>query len=275
MTATGTEQQGGALEQGATSVADDAQAAVADAARQAVADPAIDLSTPEGVRAAADRFPALKAVFADHENTGKQRTLSELRREQGTNDRAQRYHEDLLGKIGVAGGITPELAKETPLYVKANSDFARAEVLRGLIAQARTLDEEAVAPLADLADALEGNADEIQKVAQAALNAVANKSKGLARSEVLDIEDLAQIPKDSKLGKALAAAVARETEAEVNAREVEARTKATTITTPGGTSTEPMTRTRLDAMASEERLAFLMGLSDEDRSRMWEIAGAP
>lgn len=256
MTVAGLEQQGTAQEQPSEAVAAATEAAVAEAVDRAVAE--YDLSTPEGVRAAADTFPALKAVFADYENTGRQRTLAEMRREQGANDRATAYHAELLRQLE-EGADPRELAKQTPGYVKANEDWTRAEVLRGLIAKARELDEDAVAPLAELAESLQGNPDEIEKVAQAAINAVANKSGAAARQALFDIESLDEIPKDSRLYAHVQSLIAKETETEVNARTTEANTLPPMPSTPSGTAAEPMTKARYEAMSSADRKQFIEG----------------
>ena len=250
--------------------------AVADATANAVAD--LDLSTPDGVRAAAKRFKAIQDVLDESrlngENTGKQRTISEMRREQGTADRAREYHEDLIRRLN-AGEDIAELTKQTPLYVKANEDWTRAEIMRGLIAQARTLDEEAVAPLAELADALEGNAEEIQKVAQAALNAVANKSGATARQSILDAESLDAVPKDSKLYKAIRAEIERETETEVNAQKTEAKPVPAGPKTPAGTATNPMTRQTFESMSRDDQKSYISTLSDTQRDELWATVLTP
>jgi len=250
-------------------------AAVAAATADAVAD--LDLSTPDGVRAAAKRFKAIQDVLDESrlngENTGKQRTLSEMRREQGTADRAKAYHDDLIRRIN-AGENFETLTKQTPLYVKANEDWTRVEIMRGLIAQARTLDEEAVAPLAELAEALEGNAEEIQKVAQAALNAVANKSGATARQSILDAESLDAVPKDSKLYKAIRAEIEKETETEVNAQKTEAKPVPAGPKTPVGTATNPMTRQTFEALSRDDQKAYVGTLSEAQRDELWATVTA-
>ena len=259
-----------------TPVAAPVDEAVADATANAVAD--LDLSTPDGVRAAAKRFKAIQDVLDESrlngENTGKQRTISEMRREQGTADRAREYHEDLIRRLN-AGEDIAELTKQTPLYVKANEDWTRAEIMRGLIAQARTLDEEAVAPLAELADALEGNAEEIQKVAQAALNAVANKSGATARQSILDAESLDAVPKDSKLYKAIRAEIERETETEVNAQKTEAKPVPAGPKTPAGTATNPMTRQTFESMSRDDQKSYISTLDEVQRDELWETVLTP
>lgn len=249
--------------------------AVAPASEQAVA--AFDLNTLEGIRAAAEQNPQLKAWreegYGAGLEAGKQRTLAQIQREQGSLERAQdtvRWAAEQISK----GADPDEIAKQMAPHVTANQSWTRAEIMRGLIAQARTLDEEAVAPLAELADALEGNADEIQKVAQAALNAVANKSGATARQSILDAESLDAVPKDSKLYKAIRAEIEKEAATEVNAQKTEANKVPAGPKTPAGTATNPMTKDTFEAMSHEEQLAHLATLSDVERDAMWDLVSA-
>lgn len=271
MSAVASEQNDTALEQ-ALPVADAAAVAVAADADRAVA--GFDLSTPEGVRAAADQFPALKAVFADYENTGKQKTLNEIRRDEGNLDRARGTVQWAAEQIR-SGADPDEIAKQMAPHVQANHNWARAEVLKGLIKQAQQMDPDSIGPLAELADSLGDNADEIERVATAALKAVETSTGKLTRQQFLDSDALDDIPIDSKKYKAIQDRIAHEVEAELNARNIETnKPNPIPSASPSGTAAEPMTRTRLDSMSHDDKIAYLTGLPAEERSNMWAVAMA-
>lgn len=270
MSAVGAEQMDQSQEQ-VSPVAVAPDAAVAAAAERAVAE-GFDLSTPEGVRAAAEQFPAFKAVFADYENTGRQKAKNEVRLDEGNLERAQATVRWAAEQI--ANGHDPEeIAKQIAPHVAANGNWARAETLRTLIRQAKAHDPDAIESLDALAESLTGNADEIEKVANAALTVLQRKSGSTVLQGFLENDSLDDIPVDSKKYKAITDRIAREVEAEMNARQVEAGIPAPIPSaSPAGSSTAPMNRQRLDSMTHDEKLAYLTSLPDEERGNMWAVA---
>src|SRR5665213_2334218 len=107
-------------------VADPVEGAVADAENRAV--PTFDLTTPEGVRAAAEQFPAMKAVFSDYENAATQRRDRQIRLERGTEDVARAWQDHLASTYGVQ--LNEADKKDAPLWVRANRDTERAAYWR-------------------------------------------------------------------------------------------------------------------------------------------------
>ena len=147
-----------------------------------------DLTTDAGIRAAAEANPTLRGYFeklqADAANAARQRRDSELRREQGTIERANAYHRQVIDALA-AGTDPEEIARQTPFFVKANHDFARIELSRNLLDHAQTMLEPGeAAALKAMAEALSpDDADGFTNVAQAAINAVVAKGKAIAAAE--------------------------------------------------------------------------------------------
>lgn len=166
----------------------DAVESVAGDVEAVPATPVVDLSSDDGIKAAADAHPTLRGYFeklqADAANAARQRRDAELRRDQGTSDRATAYHQWVVDQLN-NGADPAELARQTPLYVKANFDTNRYELSRRLLdAASEGLSETEAAPLKALADALEdGDPEGMQKVAQAALSASLAKVRAEAKAE--------------------------------------------------------------------------------------------
>jgi hypothetical protein len=143
-----------------------------------------DLSTDDGIRAAAESNPALKGYFdklqADAANTARQQRDNELRRESGTAEQARRYNESVIQRL--RNGEDPDvIARETPLWVKANEDTTRAELYSQIATHAASLLPPAEAAVVKtLAESVQGKPEEMQQVAQTALNAVAAHSQARA-----------------------------------------------------------------------------------------------
>ena len=101
--------------------------------------PTFDLSSVDSVRDAAEKAEALKnyleKVKLDAANAERQRVQNEMRREQGTTERAQQYHQWLIDQL--ENGVDPDsLKRETPIYVTANAGWAQAQILTQLAQQA-------------------------------------------------------------------------------------------------------------------------------------------
>lgn len=265
-----TEQSAAASEQ-VTPVAEMPAGAVADVVERAVAD--LDLSTPDGIRAFLAQHPASQAVLADERNAERQRVQGEIRRESGTLENIRKHNAEIARRI--ANGEDPdEIANETPLYVKANADVIRSEMYRALFEQAKAVDPDATAALEALVNAPDVSADQLEQYTQSALNAVSSRAQRTALQQFLDSDDIDALP-DSKLKTAIQSRIAREAEVEVNARTVEANKPDAIPSAPAGSSTEPMTRQRLDAMTSTERTAYIASLPDAERSNLWSLAMTP
>lgn len=249
---------------------------VAEAPVEAVAE--FDLSTPEKAKAFAAQHPAFEAVFAAERNTERQRALSEMRRERGSDESIRSYHADLVKEVDrrLREGIPlDDLGKDTPLFAKANREAVEITLYQGLYEQAKAVDPDAVAALEGFVQ--EGlSAEQWKGLAQASMNALTNTSKKAALSEWLDSDEIDESTATSKKYKAIEAKFKRELEAELNAREIEGKPKpAVAPITPNGNVAEQMSRQRLEAMSPNQRMEYLLGLSDEDRSAMWDVAVTP
>lgn len=264
MSEVGLEQNEGSVEQvlpvtiAPTSVAETVERAVAD----------FDLSTPEGVRKAADKYPAFKAVFADERNAAKQAALNEVRRERGTLESIRAHNADVARRISL-GEDPDEVAKDTPLYVKANADLTRLEMFKNLYDKAKEMDSESVSALDGFAEQEDLTADQWQGLAQAAMNAVANKSKSTGKSEAYLTESLDDIPKDSPLWRAIDAHLTKEREAEVTAENITANQKPNPPVVPNGAVVAGgKTATEIAAMDQRTLNAFTEKLSEEEWDRV-------
>lgn len=244
--------------------------AVADTLAQAVAE--FDLTTPEGVRKAAEKYPAFKAVFADERNAERQRTMAEIRRSQGTQEVVQKQIEEITRRL--AAGENPEaISKDLPLVVKANRESMEIDAYKALFEQAKAIDPDSVTALQPFADQEGLTVEHWKNLSTAAVNAVANSSKKAALTEWLDSEQIDDIPAESKKYQALKAKFEKELQMELKAREIESRqVPAVAPKTPSGDNVEPITRERLDSMTRDERMNFIMSRSDEERSALWELA---
>lgn len=142
--------------------------------------PTFDLATPDGIKAAVEASPALRNHLERErlaaENTGRQKRETELRRDQGSIERAGQIQAQLLAKYGVE--LDAEDTKAMPLFVSANETYVRAELSRQLLQQASGyLGEAEGAALLAIAEGLEGKPEELTNVAQQALNAAVTKAR--------------------------------------------------------------------------------------------------
>jgi hypothetical protein len=231
--------------------------------------PAFDLSTDAGIRAAIEANPQLRGFFdktrSDTENTVRQRLEAQMRREKGADALARQWQQQLAQKYGIE--LDPEDLAQGPLWISANEDSKRAEILRSLTTQAIEIatpeEQTALKALLEEAD----SADAVTKITAATLEALQGRIRRQALEE-LDPEALAEHPKFKEY---IAAYKAREAEAELNAREIERTRLEAPPQTPTGQGTTAMSKTQLDAMAPAARLSYLATLSDEERSRTWDL----
>lgn len=249
------------------------QAAVTNPVSQAVIED--DYSTPERIRAAAEKNPALKKVLAEYENTGAQKALTRVRREQGSNETVQAYHQRLVEDIArrVANGEElGDLGKDTPLFAKANREAVASEMFKSLFTQAKEFDPDSVAALESVVDQDELTAENWMALAQASINAVVKSTQKGAINEWLNAED-EEFPSDSKRYKDLEERLRKQMESELNARQVEGKVIADQAPPiPTGKSTETVTRTSLEAMNPDQRLQYVLSLTDAERSKLWDVA---
>lgn len=273
MAVTGAEQDATTPEQ-AHPVTDASTTPVADPVERAVTD--LDLSTPERAREFAKKYPVFQALFADERNAEKQRTLADLRRERGTTESVQAYHQRIVDETArrlEAGQPLDDLMRETPVILTAAQEQAQIVLWKNLYEQAKETDPDAVSALEPFAENPDLTAEQWRGVASAAMNAVANHSKNMGKTELLDIEDIDALPKDSKLYRAIDDKLTREREAEVTAQQIEAAKLPTPPNTPAGTVVAGgKTAEEIAAMSPQQLDAFTAGLtSDEDWDKVMTL----
>lgn len=156
-----------------------------------------DLNSVDGIRAASEQSDAMKNYLEkmrlDTVNAERQRIQNEMRREQGSVDKANAYHQYLVNQLNDGVDIE-ELRKQTPLYVAANEGWLRTGMYQ-------TLAEEAIA-MADedqrefmrgvLSNAMDAN--DVRVIATESLNALKQKTKREHLAE-LDLDTLLETPK--------------------------------------------------------------------------------
>lgn len=236
-----------AIEAPAGAVEEAVEAVAGDGGAVAAQPVTFDLSTDDGIRAAAEANPTLRGYFqklqADAANAARQQREAEIRREQGTVERVQQYHQRLIGELQKDDADLDALARETPFFVKANEELVRAELLRAMLEQAAAHGDETAK---ELAQNLKGSPDEMVTVAQRAVDAAIKRARDEAYEQ----------------GKSEAATeTAARLEAERKAAEVAARTaqvqnppqaSGSSPGAPGQPATE-----RLNAMSDSAFASFL------------------
>jgi hypothetical protein len=150
------------------------------------------------------------------------RERERIRREQGSNDRAQAYHTWLTEQID-SGKSAEEIAKQTPTFVKANEEFVTAQL--GSAWAKATLDHFDVQDREVLNTVIDGyvesgNVEDMNALAGKLWEAAKSK---VEQSAVLNIESVEDVPKDSKLYASMRKWHEEELGKEIAAREAEAR----------------------------------------------------
>lgn len=234
----------------------------------------IDLDSEEGLRAAIERSALLRGRLekaqGDGFNAGKQNRDAELRRDQGSSERAQAYQQYLSQKYGIE--LDDADAKAAPLFVKANEDFTRVGLSR-VWAQAtlQQAGETELSPeLTTALDALEASNDVAgaQAVASTAIQRALIK-KGEQVIATLTPEQLQALPKTHPIHAWVEKTIEDRVAEELRAREIETvqagRTNPPRVagTSPGGAMTPEMARTITPQQAAN--------LSDEDYAN-WKEA---
>lgn len=233
--------------------------AVADAENRTVTSD-IDLSTPEAVRKFLAQYPAYEAVQADVRNAERQRLQAEMRREQGSQEAVQKQMGQLIERLN-AGEDPNVIAKEVPLIYTAAQDRARVEFAKGLFEQAKALDPDAVAALEGFDENPDLTPEQFLALAQAATNAVANKSKRTGKDEAFAIESIDDIPVDTPLRKAIDAWHQKEIETEMTAQNIEANRREAPPSTSAGTVAGEVDLSRFEGMSEPESAAYMMNLA--------------
>lgn len=237
------EQAPDSVEQTNVSVADAATDSVADdAGAVAVGEVQFDLSTDEGILAAAEQNATLKGLLErfkrDGENTGRQRTESELRRKAATDDQIIRYQQEFARSKGVE--ISTDEAKELLPWMDAHWDQARLNHAKGLVGVAK--EYFAVGDDPALEAALAGYGDDPEQwdaVAGRMMLTVAEKSAAEAvkkhRQDLLELSP-ADLRKDPDMVALLSKWQEAEDKAEARATVTRERRAETSGITSSGTA---------------------------------------
>lgn len=230
--------------------------------------PTFDLSSVDSVREAAEKAEALKnyleKVKLDTANAERQRIQNEMRREQGTAERAQAYHQWLIDQL--ENGVDPEaLKKDIPMYVAANAGWAQSQVLTQLAQQAI----EMAAPEAKSAlQALLDKADSPEAVTEATghiLNAVVTKSN----SDMLANLDFNSLKEHPKFSDWLLSQVKERMEVEESAKKTASSVRSNAPKVPSGAAVDggPNVEQYL-AMDEAARNKYLNNLTEEQEDAL-------
>lgn len=264
------EEQNGTVEEQVNPVAATTDATVATGTERAVAE--FDLTTPEGARKFAAQHPAFTAVFADERNAERQRALRERDLEQGTQESVQAYHARLIDRLN--SGEDPDvLAKETPQFYTAAQERSRIEMSQNLFNQAKALDPESVSALDPFAENA-STGDQWASVAQAAMNAAANKSKSLGRDEFMNAETLDGIPEDAPIRKAIQAWHEQQLENDKMADSIEANRREIAPSTSGGTVSDGVDLSRFEGMSDAQAQTYMLELATSNPAEYAKVKDA-
>ena len=234
-------------------------------------DPSL-LESDEGILQVAEQFPNLKGLLEkqrkDGENIGRQRREAELRRDQGSVERAQAYHEHLIKQIEETGYVPPELAKQTPLMVKANEDWVKTELSKAWVETTLGHFGEAEAGvIRSILDQMESNPDGLVDLASKTWEAAANSVKRQALSNLT----LNDIPKESPIHQEINERVRKEIETEMNARNLQNSRKETAPNTPTGVIAGGMSAEEIINMSDADRSRWMGKLSEADFKKAKEV----
>lgn len=229
---------------------------------------AFDLSSFDSVREAAEKAAALKEylekVKLDTANAERQRIQSEMRREQGSVDRAQAYHQMLIDRL--KKGEDPEsLKKEIPLYVAANLGWAQAQVLKELAGQAIDLvpPEKKAEYQEDLDNA--DTPEAIQRIGSRVLQAMIDGNT----ANVLGNLDFNNLQEHPRFGEWLTSQVKARMEEEMKAQEMQSKSRPQAPAVPSGTaSTGGISAEQFVSMDKAAQDKYLSNLTDEQEDAL-------
>lgn len=229
---------------------------------------AFDLSSADSVREAAEKAEALKnyieKVKLDTANAERQRIQNDMRREQGSAERAQAYHQWLIDQI--ENGADPdELKKQTPLYVTANAGWAQAQVLKDLANQA--IDMVPPEKKAEYQGELD-NADSpeaIQHVGSRILQAMIDGNT----ANVLGNLDFNNLQEHPRFGEWITSQVKARMEEEMKAQDIQGRSRTNAPSIPSGTAaTGGISAEQFVSMDKATQDKYLSNLTDEQEDAL-------
>jgi len=229
---------------------------------------AFDLSSFDSVREAAEKAAALKEylekVKLDTANAERQRIQSEMRREQGSVDRAQAYHQMLIDRL-MKGEDPESLKKEIPLYVAANLGWAQAQVLKELAGQAIDLvpPEKKAEYQEDLDNA--DTPEAIQRIGSRVLQAMIDGNT----ANVLGNLDFNNLQEHPRFGEWLTSQVKARMEEEMKAQEMQSKSRPQAPAVPSGTaSTGGISAEQFVSMDKAAQDKYLSNLTDEQEDAL-------
>ena len=229
------------------------------------------LNSDDGILQVAEKYPNLKGLLEkaklDGENTGRQRREAELRRDQGSIERAQAYHEWLLTQIREYGDIPPDLAKQTPLMVKANEDYVRAELGKAWVETTLGhFGESEAGIIRSLTDSMKSDPDSLADLAAKTWDAAANN---IRKSALVDLS-LSDIPSGSKLHQEITARIQSELTSELGAQRASGARRENPPTTPVGAIAGGFNAEEIASMPDADRSRFMQSLSNADFKKVKE-----
>lgn len=229
---------------------------------------AFDLSSFDSVREAAEKAAALKEylekVKLDTANAERQRIQSEMRREQGSVDRAQAYHQMLIDRL-MKGEDPESLKKEIPLYVAANLGWAQAQVLKELAGQAIDLvpPEKKAEYQEDLDNA--DTPEAIQRIGSRVLQAMIDGNT----ANVLGNLDFNNLQEHPRFGEWLTSQVKARMEEEMKAQEMQSKSRPQAPAVPSGTaSTGGISAEQFVSMDKAAQNKYLSNLTEEQEDAL-------
>lgn len=225
---------------------------------------AFDLSTVEGIKAAAAQFPTLQQWreegYAAGKQTGRSEFEKQLRLDQGRAERVQEYHQYVIDQLN-NGADPSQLAKQTPAWMSAYETANRVSLYTGLAQQAASLLPDAQrADITARLELLEGKPEELETVAQMALNALDAHAKS---SALLDF-DPDSIDANHPAYPKLQAWKEREVTSELNAQKTAANAVQAAPLTPTGSAPVPQNLDALAGMPQEQQMEYLLNLATSD-----------
>lgn len=227
-----------------------------------------DINTPEGVAKAAERSEALRnyleKVRLDTANAERVRYQNELRREQGTSERAAAYHQSVIDRL-LAGENPEALKREIPVYVAANQGWAQAQVVADLLEQAVQFAND------DQKKEIQGilsEADSPGAITKAAEKAVEFMLSSHADQTLanLDFNNLKEHP---RFGEWLTNEVKARMEEEMKAQETQSKSRPQAPAVPSGAaSTGGISAEQFVSMDKAAQDKYLSNLTDEQEDAL-------
>jgi hypothetical protein len=234
-------------------------------------DPSL-LESDEGILKVAEQFPNLRGLLEkqrkDGENIGRQRREAELRRDQGSVERAQAYHEYLIKQIEETGYVPQDLIKQTPLMVKANEDYIKTEMSKAWVeATLGHFGESEAGVIRSILDQMENNPDGMVDLASKTWEAASSSVK----RQMLSSLTLNDVPKEAPIYQEINERVRKEIETETNARNLQSNRRESTPNTPSGVIAGGMSAEEIVNMSDSDRTRWMSKLSDSDFKKAKDV----